>query len=183
MQTDNSTNTDKDTIINQPISTSDVDIEYLMKKKKNSLPVLIVDDDKWIHRLVGQYLKSWGFSTTYAFDAVQGLAQACNSKPLLILLDIIMPDVKGDIVLKMLKSIETTKEVPIIIMSGNLNKELLGKTFRDGASSYISKPFTMPVLFEKMYEAHGKDLFEDFTEKDAAKFKEFEMDLSQIQTK
>ena len=122
-------------------------------------PVLIVDDDKWIHRVLAHYLRSWGFNPISAFDAIDGIAMATKFRPLLILLDIIMPEIKGDLVLKILKRIEITQNIPVIVISGNLNTEVLGNTYKSGAAGFLSKPITQQILEEKVTDCLGPAIF------------------------
>jgi len=125
----------------------------------DKFPVLIIDDDSWIHRIIGHYLQSWGFSPISAFDAIEGIALAIKHRPLVIFLDIIMPEVKGDTLLKMLKKIDLTVDIPVLILSGNLNVDILSSTYKKGAAGYIAKPFTQELLFEKLKECLGPAIF------------------------
>ncbi len=117
-------------------------------------PVLIIDDDKWIGRVIAQFVGERNFKTFSATDPLDGIAMAIKHKPSLIFLDILMPEVNGYTMLKLFKKIEVTQEIPIIVVSGNLNKELLKSAYNSGASSFISKPITKEVLFLKMYKAY-----------------------------
>jgi PleD family two-component response regulator len=117
--------------------------------------ILIIDDDKWIHRIVGSLLKGWGFTPVSAFDPVDGLAQAIQNKPLIIILDIIMPMMNGDILLKVLKKLDNTNQIPTIIMSGAISREVFGQTLKSGASAFISKPISQEKLLEKIKESLG----------------------------
>lgn len=114
--------------------------------------VLIIDDDQWMHRILTHYLKELGLNVNSSYDAFDGIAKAVQSPPVLIMLDILMPEVRGDVLLKMLKKINVTSKVPILIMSGNLNKFILGETYKNGASAFISKPFSKELVFEKIKE-------------------------------
>jgi CheY-like chemotaxis protein len=114
--------------------------------------VLIIDDDKWIHRVISSFLQTYGVNTYSAYDPVEGLAFAINKRPMLIFLDIILPDIKGDMLLRALKKVEVTSHIPVIILSGNLDKNVLGKTYKAGAAGFITKPFSQNVLTEKMIE-------------------------------
>ncbi|MDC1067988.1 response regulator [Candidatus Kapabacteria bacterium] len=125
----------------------------------DSYPVLIIDDDRWLQRIFSQYLKSWGFKHVQAMNSFEGVDMAVKHKPLLIFLDIIMPDVTGDITLKFLKGIDFLKEVPVVIISGNLNKEVLKNTYKDGAAGFISKPFTKDILYSKIKDVLDKRIF------------------------
>jgi PleD family two-component response regulator len=115
--------------------------------------ILTIDDDQWIIKLLARQLSIWGFKPIGAADAFEGIAQAIKHKPLLIILDLILPEVKGDALLKMFKKIDEISDIPVLILSGNLNKEIVGKTFKDGAFGYISKPFTSDILLEKIRES------------------------------
>jgi len=112
--------------------------------------VLIIDDDRWMQRIFSQYLKTWGMTHLAASNSFKGLEMAIEEQPLMIFLDIVMPDVTGDITIKFLKNIEATANIPVVIISGNLNKEVLKNTYKDGAEGFITKPFTKDVLQEKL---------------------------------
>ena len=120
-----------------------------------SKDVLIIDDDKWIHRIVSSCLKGWGFNPISAFDPVDGLAQAIQGQPLIIILDILMPMMNGDVLLKVLKKLDHTNQIPTIIMSGAISREIFGVALRDGASAFISKPISQDKLLEKIKESLG----------------------------
>lgn len=127
---------------------------------KSSFPILIIDDDNWIHRIIGHYLQTWGFTPISALDAIDGIAKAIKIKPILILLDIVMPEVKGDTLLKMLKAIDITADIPVLILSGNLNVDILSNTYKRGAVGYIAKPFTQETLFNKIKEALSSEIIQ-----------------------
>lgn len=114
--------------------------------------ILTIDDDKWIQRIFTQYLSTWGFTNISAYDPFSGLTEAIKHKPLMIFLDIHLPEVSGELLIKFLKKIEFTKNIPIIIISGNLNKDIIKSTYLAGASGFITKPFNQETLFAKIKE-------------------------------
>jgi PleD family two-component response regulator len=122
------------------------------EKSDTDYKILTIDDDQWIIKLLARQLSIWGFKPIGAADAFEGIAQALKHKPILIILDLLLPEVKGDALLKMFKKIDELCDIPVLILSGNLNKEIVGKTFKDGAFGYISKPFTSDILLEKIRE-------------------------------
>ncbi len=126
-----------------------------MGQPVKSVDILIIDDDKWIHRVVGNHLKRWGFNPISAYDPVDGITQAVNKKPLLIIIDIILPMFNGDVLLRILKNIEPTSKIPTLIMSGNISIEVFKKTLRDGALAFISKPISQEILLDKIKESLG----------------------------
>jgi CheY-like chemotaxis protein len=121
--------------------------------------ILVIDDDKWIQRLLCRLLNSWGFSTLSAMDSIEGISMAIKHRPMLIFLDIVLPDIMGDVVLKLFKTLDLTSAIPVIMLSGNLNLELLANTFKDGASGFVSKPFNEEILIEKLNECLGPTNF------------------------
>lgn len=138
-------------------------LKYITPKNKNllkELPILLIDDDKWILKILKKFLERWGFMVTMADNPVDGIVLALENRPLLIFLDILMPDVKGDTLLKMLKKIEFTSNVPVIILSGNLSKDILGSAFKNGANGFISKPFTEELLLEKLKAVFGEQIID-----------------------
>lgn len=130
-----------------------------MADPMDSYPILIVDDDRWLQRIFSQYLKSWGFTHLQAMNPFEGLELALKHKPLVIFLDIVMPDVRGDIVIKFLKGMEEIKDIPVVIISSELSREILQNTYKDGASGFISKPFTKEILYSKLKEVLDRKVF------------------------
>ncbi len=139
--------------------------EQTPKKDEKLSPhkILVIDDDMWIQRLFSKYLVEWGFRPLSAYDAYEGLAIAIKMKPLVIFLDIVMPEVKGEILLKMLKTIELTSQIPVVIISANFNKELLSETYKHGASGFLSKPFTQKLIYDNLKNLLPNDLVEEMS--------------------
>lgn len=133
-------------------------------KKEDELPeyikILTIDDDKWIQRIFSQYLHQWGFKHFAANDPFTGLSEAMRQQPHLIFLDLIMPEVSGEVLLQFLKNLEFTRHIPVVIISGNLNKEVLRNTYIHGAKGFISKPFNQDILYSKIKEVIDSKLFE-----------------------
>lgn len=122
-------------------------LSELEKQKSNLIfKVLVIDDDVHILKLFERYLQSMGFQVLKATNPFTGIALAVKHNPALILLDIYLPEVQGDVILKILKNIEITASIPIIIVSANLNKDLLNSTYSEGAGAFLSKPFTKEDL-------------------------------------
>jgi DNA-binding NtrC family response regulator len=112
--------------------------------------VLVIDDDKMIQSVFRKFLESWGFKVYSSLDPYEGIALAISTNPCFIILDIYLPDLSGEKILKLLKKIEITSNTPVIIVSGNLNWELLNSTYREGASGFLSKPFTKDDLINNI---------------------------------
>ncbi|MBE2189851.1 MAG: response regulator [Desulfobulbaceae bacterium] len=126
----------------------------------NSKSVLLIDDDNWVHKAVIHYLEKQDITVFSALNPFDGLVMAINNRPDVILLDYILPEIRGDVMLKLLKKIEITEAIPVVIISANIDKELLRFALANGAEAFISKPFTEVVLQEKVQFVLEKPLLE-----------------------
>ena len=106
--------------------------------------ILLVDDDLTLREMYDERLKAEGFEIVQASNGEEALAKARESKPNVILLDIMMPKINGFDVLKQLKEDENTKNIPVIILTALIQDvdRLQGKKL--GAADYIVKSETMP---------------------------------------
>lgn len=117
----------------------------------NNIKVLIVEDDKFLSSLVAQKLEKEGFSILSAYDGNQVLKALEENIPDLILLDIIMPEMNGIEVLKIIRSQEKYKNV-IILMFSNLGQEHeIEEAKKIGADDYLVKVnYTLKEVVEKI---------------------------------
>lgn len=121
--------------------------------------ILIVDDDVWFHKYFTKHLKSWGFEVISAFNPYEGISLAAKENPVMIFLDYIMPELNGDNVLKILKAVEQTKDIPVVFISGNLNADVIGSAFKMGAKGFLTKPVSLKVIYQKIEECLGSEVF------------------------
>lgn len=83
-------------------------------------------------------LKSENFHLTCALDGKTGLEKA-KEKPIMILLAQMLPDISGNEVLKLLKSDDITKNIPVVILSNLSDQERISEALALGAIEYIIK--------------------------------------------
>ena len=104
--------------------------------------VLIVDDDPDILRLVTYNLKQAGFETQTAGTGREALEAVQKQAPDLIILDVMLPDVEGLEVCRTLRSQESTRRIPIVMLTarGEEIDRVVG--FELGADDYVMKPFS-----------------------------------------
>lgn len=118
--------------------------------------VLIVDDEPDTLELIKLVLESGGFETMPAANGMEALAQIERTKPDLVLLDIMMPDMDGWDVFRRIK--EKSPKIPIAILTAkaqNIDK-LLGLHVLK-ADDYITKPFGKNELIGKVRKLVGMD--------------------------
>src|SRR3989344_6397057 len=84
--------------------------------------ILIIEDDKYLVKLISETFRRRGFDVVLALDADEAYDKAIMDKPNLILLDVLLPGQNGFICLNNLKSNKKTANIPIIILS-NLGQQ------------------------------------------------------------
>ena len=116
----------------------------------NPSRILVADDDPTIRRFIATLLADRGYEIHEAPDGEQAYRMAERVKPDLMLLDLIMPFRDGFDVLSELKSQDTTRRIPIIIMSVKDREEEIVKGFTLGAEDYAVKPFNSLELVSRV---------------------------------
>jgi PAS domain S-box-containing protein len=82
------------------------------------MEVLVVDDEKDHVELIGKILRDGGYRITKAYDGEEAIVSIKHSKPDLIILDLMMPNVSGFDVIEYVRKGEDTKEIPVIVVTG-----------------------------------------------------------------
>ncbi|MEK7160676.1 MAG: response regulator [Patescibacteria group bacterium] len=107
--------------------------------------ILLVEDDRFISEMYVVKLEESGLNVDVAFDGLEGLAKTASFKPDLILLDIALPKKDGFEVLDELKKGETTKHIPVIVLTNLGQKEEVQKGLALGADDYVIKAHFTPT--------------------------------------
>ena len=108
--------------------------------------ILVIDDDKWIHVFLNGALEGLNYKITCASDPLKGLNIAINERPDVILLDIVLPNMNGDLFLHILKNIDVISQIPVIILSSHLDAAISARTYKSGAAGFITKPASKNTL-------------------------------------
>ena len=112
--------------------------------------ILIVDDTKDILAVVSRRLQSWGYEPLTAESGEEGLQIAEETVPDLILLDIMMPKMKGRDVCARLKANPKTQRIPVIFLTALGLADHIKAGMDLGAEDYIVKPFEPAELKERI---------------------------------
>ncbi len=108
------------------------------------IKILIVEDEKAINDLVKFNLELMGYECTQVFDGNEGLERALKLKYDLIILDVMLPGISG------FEIMEYIKETPVIFVTARSAAHDKIKGFRLGADDYITKPFDILELTERV---------------------------------
>ena len=123
------------------------------KRRLNVRPgtrVLIVDDSTTIVAVLRKMMQQNGFQTLEAYTAEEALELARDLAPDLIFLDIVLPGMDGFAALRALRREPATKQVPIIMISGNALATEQFYVQRIGADDFMKKPFSRPEVFARI---------------------------------
>ena len=114
--------------------------------------ILVVDDDPIIVETIVQALEEdeFDYEVISASDGFEAGLQVNHFRPHLLILDIMMPDIKGYEVCHKIKSSEDTKDTKIIVLSAYLDEEKFKKMKEYGADVCFSKPFPLPQLKQEV---------------------------------
>jgi DNA-binding response OmpR family regulator len=109
-------------------------------------PILVVDDDAKIVRLVRTYLERDGFAVVTAADGPAALAAIEEHQPALVVLDLMLPELDGRAVIRAVRRDEEAGATPILVLSarGTTIDRIAG--LEDGADDYLPKPFSPAEL-------------------------------------
>jgi CheY-like chemotaxis protein len=112
--------------------------------------ILVVDDSATIRAVIGKMLTQDGHTVLKAADGEEALLIARRDRPDLIFLDIVMPGMSGFAVLRALRHDPLTRDIPIVMISGNLQATEQFYVQRFGADDFMKKPFGRGEVFARI---------------------------------
>ncbi len=113
-------------------------------------PILIIDDEIQIRRLLQITLEAAEFKVHLAATGQEGLRQAASVRPELIILDLGLPDADG---IDVLKKMREWAEIPILILSVRASEQDIVAALDAGADDYLTKPFRTGELLARVRAA------------------------------
>ncbi len=114
------------------------------------IPVLIIEDEPQIRRLLQLTLESNGFSVHQAPTGGEGLARSATDHPEAVVLDLGLPDTDG---IEVLKQIRSRSTVPVLILSVRNSEQDVISCLNAGADDYLMKPFRQGELVARVKAA------------------------------
>ncbi|HBE73069.1 MAG TPA: hypothetical protein DDW31_03100 [candidate division Zixibacteria bacterium] len=112
--------------------------------------IMVVDDEEDLLDFVKLVLEGAGYSVFSALTGHEALQQMYREKPDLILLDIMMPDLDGMELLKILKVEESTASIPVAMLTAKVEPKDKMAALQEEAVDYICKPFSPQELVERV---------------------------------
>ena len=110
--------------------------------------ILIVDDDPWILEMFTTMLSAHQYETEVASSGFEAGTKVVKFKPGLIILDLIMPEMSGFEVCRLIKKDPDTSHIKILAITGCDTKENRKRIMEEGADDYLVKPVVMDTLLQ-----------------------------------
>ena len=104
--------------------------------------VLLIEDNSDIRENMGEIMELAGYNVLLAPDGMQGVKQAAEHLPDIIICDIMMPELDGYGVIHMLQKNDKTKHIPFIFLTAKAERSEMRRGMEMGADDYITKPFS-----------------------------------------
>ncbi len=112
---------------------------------------LVIDDDPSIVRMMSHMLKSLGYEVSQACNGLEGLEQLTKlGVPDVVLVDWNMPEMNGLEFVKAVRSKSVYDDLPLIMVTTELEMPQLALTYEAGVNEYIMKPFELVMIQEKL---------------------------------
>ncbi len=126
-------------------------------RQQKRLKVLVVDDDINIH-LLAELALARDYDVSSAEDGQACLEAVCKDPPDIIVLDLNMPNMDGLTVLKRVRADASLAELPVLVLTGSGDEASTRTAFEEGATDYLTKPFTIPQLSTRVTTCLARSL-------------------------
>src|SRR5215510_1118574 len=117
-----------------------------MDERRCDPVVLLIDDDEMERFLYRQALEQEGFEIVEADDGAAALEAFALAAPDIIILDVIMPKIDGFAACQAIRALPAGRNIPILMATGLDDVESIDKAYRVGATDFITKPVSYPLL-------------------------------------
>jgi len=107
--------------------------------------ILVVDDDYTLLQLYEERIKQEGAIVSTAQDGAEAVQKAAETRPHIILLDLMMPAMNGFEVLEKLKEDESTRNIPVIVFTALADENKRKTAMELGADDYLVKSEVLPI--------------------------------------
>ena len=139
--------------------------------------ILVIEDEHDIRELISYNLENEGYDIIKSASGSEGIEQARKKLPNLILLDIMLPDIDGLEVCRKLKRDESTKDIPIIMLTAKSEDSDVISGLELGAADYITKPFSPRVLIARLRSVLRRNTDADENDKSIISVHDIRIDI------
>ena len=123
-----------------------------MSRKK----ILLVDDSNTALMIMRLLLSGSPYAITTARDGKEAVGKATSDHPDAILMDVVMPHMTGIEACRALRAAESTRTIPIILVTTRGDGDTVESGFESGCNDYVTKPIDGPELLNKLRDQLGE---------------------------
>jgi DNA-binding response OmpR family regulator len=145
--------------------------------------ILIIDDEKDLVESIEYNLKKEGFTVSKAYDGSAGLKAAKDKLPDLIILDLMLPEISGMDLCRILKKEDKTAAIPIIMLTAKTSQvdKIVGLEL--GADDYLTKPFDMRELIARIRAILKRSGVKEKSAEPIFRFPDLEVDTAKYEVR
>jgi len=122
----------------------------IFKSKPKEPVVMVVDDDLMLMEMYEAFLEGMNLKVIKVMDNTTTVAMAEKLHPDLLIMDISMPNITGLQILTMIKAKPTTKDIPVLMITGEQSMGDIETAFQLGAADYVVKPVNRATFEQKV---------------------------------
>jgi len=123
---------------------------------RKAATVLMVDDDHTYVAMVTLKLETEGHTVFFASDGAEGLEMVHRQPPDLIFLDVVLPGISGLELLATLKADPATRDIPVVVVSGRCERQLIEDCRRLGAVDFLFKTMSVPATLAQAVQSFAR---------------------------
>ncbi len=117
---------------------------------RKKIKIMLVDDEPAILKMEKEALQPLGITLIEASSGVEAIKKIAAEKPHVLFLDLVLPDMTGESIVKFVKSSESLKDVSVIVVTGKEDKDTIERCYRSGCDGYVTKPINPDALAQKV---------------------------------
>lgn len=115
--------------------------------------ILVIEDDPYVRKFYERLFRNDEHDVIIAENGTDGIRQALNTKPNLILLDIVMPQMSGMEVLDVLKTNPETKDIPVVMLTNIDDTSVIQEARKKGVAGFLVKAYYEPEALRAHVES------------------------------
>ncbi len=129
-----------------------------LTKSDPSIRILVIDDSDIIQKALKSFLQDFDIEVFTCSNGLEGIQTAVEVKPNLIFLDLMMPNFDGIKMLQVKNVLKEIKDIPVVIISANTNKQNVLTAIELGVTKVISKPLQKDIIIKTLKEIFHREL-------------------------
>ena len=112
------------------------------------IKILIVEDDNDINKILSKLVERNGYISVQAYSGTEAMMYIKSMEFDMVLIDLMLPGISGE---ELLRNIRKIKQMPIIVISAKIDKQVKIDMLKSGADDYITKPFDIDEVSARIY--------------------------------